>query len=171
MEHQDRAMFSFTRFKCVYECIYEYLFWIVATATSYLVRSSTEHTHCCCCDTAAATALFGMSYQMWLPCLCWWCIGHGGLVQNMYEYSCLVLIINRVRFSCLLACFCALLPTFVFLSFFVHPRMFIYLRVPSSLQEPSATLKNNSTEFIVLVFSACVICTLPHLGIILSSFV
>jgi len=70
----------------------------------------------------------------------------------------------------LLACFCALLPTFrfSFLSFrifFLHPGMFIFfvsLRLCSS-----HLLLSASTYFIVRVLSACVICTLPHLGILL----
>ena len=69
----------------------------------------------------------------------------------------------------LLACFCALLPTFRF-SFFFFPYSYVFpasrhvyrLRVPSSVQQPSATL----SRFIVRVLSACVICTLPHLGIV-----
>ena len=70
----------------------------------------------------------------------------------------------------LLACFCALLPTFrfsfSFLIFFVHPGMFIFfvsLRLCSS-----HLLLRASTYFIVRVLSGCcVICTLPHLGILL----
>ena len=71
-----------------------------------------------------------------------------------------------------LACFCALLPTFrfsfffsFFSYFFLHPDMFYLLRVPSSVQQPSATL--SKYVFLVRVLSACVICTLPHLGIVL----
>ena len=70
----------------------------------------------------------------------------------------------------LLPCFCALLPTFrfssrPFLIFFLHPGMFIFfvsLRLCSS-----HLLLSASTYFIVRVLSACVICTLPHIGIIL----
>ena len=73
-----------------------------------------------------------------------------------------------------LACFSALLPTFGFaLSFFffsyffsLHPGMFIFfvsLRLCSN-----HLLLSASTHFIVRVISACcVICTLPHLGILL----
>ena len=73
----------------------------------------------------------------------------------------------------LLACFCALLPTFRFSFFFpffslffpLDPGMcilFVSLRLCSS-----HLLLSASTYFIVRVLSACVICTLPHLGIIL----
>ena len=68
--------------------------------------------------------------------------------------------------------FCLLLPTFrfsFFSSFFpyffsLHPGMFIFvsLRLCSS-----HLLLSASTYFIVRVLSACVICTLPHLGILL----
>ena len=70
----------------------------------------------------------------------------------------------------LLACLCALIPTFVFRSsflflicFFLHPGMFIFvsLRLCSS-----HLLLSASTYFIVRVLSACVICTPPHLGIL-----
>ena len=70
-----------------------------------------------------------------------------------------------------LACFCALLPTFRFLfSFFSyffsrHPGMFMFfvsLRLCSS-----HLLLSASTYFIVRVLFACVISTLPHLGILL----
>ena len=72
-----------------------------------------------------------------------------------------------------LACVCALLPTFRFSFFFsffsyffsLHPGMFIFfvsLRLCSS-----HLLLSASTCFIVCVLSACVICTLPHLGILL----
>ena len=70
-----------------------------------------------------------------------------------------------VRFCCLLACFCTLLPTFLFFfSYFcsLHPGMFIFsvfLRLWSS-----HLLLSASTYFIVRVLSACVICILPHLG-------
>ena len=70
----------------------------------------------------------------------------------------------------LLAWFCGLLPTFrfsflSFLIFFLHPSMFIFfvsLRLCSS-----HLLLSASTYFIVRVLSACIICTLPHLGILL----
>ena len=69
----------------------------------------------------------------------------------------------------LLACYCALLPTFrfSFLPFllFLHPEMLIFfvsLRLCSS-----HLLLSARTYYIVRVFSACVICTLPHLGILL----
>ena len=71
----------------------------------------------------------------------------------------------------LLACFCSLLPTFRF-SFFssyffpLHPGMFIFF---VSLRLCSIhLLLSASTYFIVRVLSACcVICTLPHLEILL----
>ena len=76
----------------------------------------------------------------------------------------------------LLACFFALLPTFrfrfsflSFLIFSLRPGMFIFfvsLRLCSSHLILSAR-----TYFIVRVLSACVVCTLPHLGIILFLFV
>ena len=72
----------------------------------------------------------------------------------------------------LLACFCALLSTFrfsfffsFFPIFFLHPGMFIFfvcLRLCSS-----HFLRSASTHFVVRVSSPCVICTLPHLGILL----
>ena len=72
----------------------------------------------------------------------------------------------------LLACFFALLPTFrfrfsflSFLIFSLRPGMFIFfvsLRLCSSHLILSAR-----TYFIVRVLSACVICTLPDLGILL----
>ena len=72
----------------------------------------------------------------------------------------------------LLTCFCALLSTFRFSFFFsffsyffsLHPGMFIFvsLRLCSS-----HLLLSASTYFVVRVLSACVICTLPHLGILL----
>ena len=71
----------------------------------------------------------------------------------------------------LLACFCALLPTFrfsfFFLIFFLHPGMFIFvsLRLCSS-----HLLLSASTYFIVRVPSASVVCTLPHLGILFFLF-
>ena len=70
-----------------------------------------------------------------------------------------------------LACFCALLPTFrfSFLSFFsLHPGMFVFfvsLRLCSS-----HLLLSASTYFKVRLLSARVICTLPHLGIPFYSF-
>ena len=74
-----------------------------------------------------------------------------------------------VRFSCLLAfvpCFLLLVFRFSLLCFFsLHPGMFIFfmsLRLCSS-----HLLLSSSTYFIVRVLPACVICTLPHLGIVL----
>ena len=65
------------------------------------------------------------------------------------------------------SCFCALLPTvrFSFPMFNLHPGMFIFfvsLRLCSS-----HLLLSASTYSIVRVFSACVFCNLPHLGILL----
>ena len=72
----------------------------------------------------------------------------------------------------LLAGFCALLPTcrfsfFLFFLFLFFPasRYFYLLRVPSSVQQPSATL--SKYVFYSTCSSACVICTLPHPGITL----
>ena len=67
-----------------------------------------------------------------------------------------------------LACFCALLPTcrfsfFFSLFFFLHRGMFIFF---VSLRLCSNLLLSDSTYFIVHVLSACVICTLPRLGIL-----
>ena len=66
---------------------------------------------------------------------------------------------------------CFLLFVFLFflaLVFSPSSRYVYLLRVPSSVQQPSATLSKyvfyGST---VRVLSACVICTLPHLGILL----
>ena len=73
----------------------------------------------------------------------------------------------RVRFSCLLLCLASYFSFFVFLfflSFFPASRYVYLLRVPSSVQQPSAAL--SKYVFIVRVLSACVICTLPHLGIL-----
>ena len=71
----------------------------------------------------------------------------------------------------LLACFCPLLPTFCFsfiffLIFFLHPGMVIFF-VSLRLCSSHLLLLSASTYFIVRVFSACVICTLPHFGILL----
>ena len=72
----------------------------------------------------------------------------------------------------LLACFCALLPTFrfsflfSFFSYFFPASRYVYLlRVPSSVQQPS-TLSKYIRIFIERV-CARVVCTLPHLGILL----
>ena len=69
----------------------------------------------------------------------------------------------------LLLCRASYFSFFVFFSFFsflfpLHPGMFIFvsLRLCSS-----HLLLSASTYFIVRVLSACVICTLPHLGILL----
>ena len=79
----------------------------------------------------------------------------------------------------LLARFCALLPTFRF-SFFISfsfliffpASRYVYLRAPSSVQQPSATLSKHVLEyFIVRVLPVCVICTLPHLEIFRFLFV
>ena len=76
-----------------------------------------------------------------------------------------LLLWRRLAYDLLLACCCALLPTFrfsffvYFLVFFLHPGMFIFflsLRLCSSHMLLSA-----STYFVVRVLSACVICTLP----------
>jgi len=71
-------------------------------------------------------------------------------------------------------CFLLFVFRFSFLSFLtfffpLHPGMFIFfvsLRLCSS-----HLLLSASTYFIVRVLSACVICTLPHLGILWFSFV
>ena len=68
----------------------------------------------------------------------------------------------------LFACFCAVRPTFrfssfvSFLIFFLHPDMFVFF---VSLRLCSIHLLLSArTYFIVRFLSACVICTLPHLG-------
>ena len=80
----------------------------------------------------------------------------------------------------LLACFCALLPTFRFSFFFSFFSYFFFLHpgIPVCLSSScpfvrlcsSHLLLSASTYFIVRVLSACVICTLPHLGILLLFF-
>ena len=81
---------------------------------------------------------------------------------------------NALSTIFLLACFCALLTTlrfsffFSFLSFLIfslHPGMFI-LFVPLRLCS-SHLLLSAGAHLIVRALSACVICTLPHLGIVL----
>ena len=71
----------------------------------------------------------------------------------------------------LLACFCALLPTFrfsVFFSFLFFPCIPVCLSsCPFVCAAAICCSPHVSTYFIVRVLSACVICTLPHLGIIL----
>ena len=64
-------------------------------------------------------------------------------------------------------CTCQYLNTQIF--FFPASRYVYFPRVPSSVQQSSATLSKYipGTYFIVRVLSACVIYTLPHLGIIL----
>ena len=90
----------------------------------------------------------------------------------------------RVRFSALLLCLASYFSFFVFFSFSyffsLHPGMFIFfasLRLRSShlLLSLQVTIKTNllaellsaSTYLIVRGFSACVICSLPHLGFLL----
>ena len=70
---------------------------------------------------------------------------------------------------------CFLLFVFYFiLSYFFPASRYVYLlRVPSSVPQPSATpRKYVRTYFIPVarVLSACVICTLPHLGILAFLF-
>ena len=77
----------------------------------------------------------------------------------------------------LLACFCALLPTFrfsLFFSFFSHffpASRYVLSSSCPFVQQPSATLSKYQVRtkyFIVRVLSACcVICALPHVGILL----
>ena len=62
-------------------------------------------------------------------------------------------------------CFLLHVFRFSFLIFFPASRYVYLLRVPSSVQQPSATLSKYLYVFIVCVLPACVICTLPHLGI------
>ena len=81
------------------------------------------------------------------------------------ERGAFLLLWRRLEYD-LLACSCALLPTFFF-SYFFPASQYVYLCVPSSVQQPSATVLSASTHFIVRVLSACVICTLTHLGILL----
>ena len=72
--------------------------------------------------------------------------------------------------ACLLLCLASYFSFFVFsflsvLIFFPASRYVYLLPVHSPVQQPSATL---SAYFMVRVLSACcVICTLPHLGILL----
>ena len=74
-----------------------------------------------------------------------------------------------VRFSCLLAFVPYLLLflfRFSFFSYFFPASRYVYLLcVPSSVQQ--SLLLSASTYFVVRVLSACVICTLPHLGILM----
>ena len=64
---------------------------------------------------------------------------------------------------CLLLCLASYLSFFFSFIFFLHPGMFIFvsLRLCSS-----HLLLSASTYFIVRVPSASVVCTLPHLGIL-----
>ena len=68
---------------------------------------------------------------------------------------------------CLLLCLASYFSFFVLLFFFFFPasRYVYLLRVPWSVQQPSATLRKY--VLIVRVLAACVICTLPHLGVLL----
>ena len=69
-----------------------------------------------------------------------------------------------------LACFCALLPTlrFSFLSFLIcFPFISVCLSSSCPFVCAAAICYSAGTYFIVRVLSACVICTLPHLGILL----
>ena len=65
-------------------------------------------------------------------------------------------------------CFLLLVFRFSFLFLFFPASRYVYLlRVPSSVQQPSATL-SKYVFIVVRVLSACwVICTLPHLGFLL----
>ena len=65
----------------------------------------------------------------------------------------------------LLACFCALLPTFRFSFLFSFHTFFP--GIPVCLSSSHHLLLSACTYFIVRVNSASVICTLPHLGILL----
>ena len=56
-----------------------------------------------------------------------------------------------------------------FSCFFLHPGMFIFFVFLSLCS--SHLLLSATTRFIVRVLSACVICTLPHLGILLFFFI
>ena len=77
---------------------------------------------------------------------------------------------DALSMTLLLACFCAPLPTFrfsflSFLFFSLYPGMFIFfvfLHLCSS-----HLLLSGSTYFIVRVLSGCILCTLPHLRILL----
>ena len=87
-----------------------------------------------------------------------------------YDYCGVAMETPWVRFACLLAFVpCFLIFVFRFCSFFYYyfsciPVCFIFvsLRLCSS-----NLLLSESTYFIVRVLSACVICTLTHLGILL----
>ena len=86
-----------------------------------------------------------------------------------YDYCGVAMETPWVRFACLLAFVpCFLIFVFRFCSFLYYyfsciPVCFIFvsLRLCSS-----NLLLSESTYFIVRVLSACVICTLPHLGIL-----
>ena len=72
---------------------------------------------------------------------------------------------RRLEYDFLAFVPCFLLFVFLFFFFFLHPGMFIFfvsLRLYSSYLLLSA-----DTYFVVRVLSACVIRTLPHLGILL----
>ena len=75
----------------------------------------------------------------------------------------------------LLACFCALLPTFVlrlgFLSYFFPASRYVYLRVRSSVQQPSATLSKYVFDRTCSFFCLSCHLYLPHLGILQFLFV
>ena len=77
--------------------------------------------------------------------------------------------------ACLLLfvpCFLLLFVFLLFLFLFFPASRYVYLpRVPSSVQQPYAALSKYVLYVIVRVLSACVICTLPHLGILLFLFV
>ena len=81
---------------------------------------------------------------------------YGNAFSTIFLLACFYLYLASSYFS-FFFCF--------FSSFFLHPGMFIFLvslRLCSSHMLLSA-----STYVIVRVLSACVICTLPHLGILL----
>ena len=61
---------------------------------------------------------------------------------------------------------CFLLFVFLFLFFSLHPGMFNFF-VSVRLCSSHLLLLSASTYFVVRVLFACVICTLPHLGIVL----
>ena len=79
-----------------------------------------------------------------------------------------------VRFSCMLAFVPCFLLCVLFVLYFFSASRYVYLRVPSSVQQPSANLREDvlRTEYVtVRVLFACVTCNLPHLGILSFLFV
>ena len=84
------------------------------------------------------------------------------------KISCYGDALSTIFLLAIVPCFLLFVFRFSFLSFlfFFPASRYVYLlRVPSSVQQPSATL--SKYVFYSTFLSACVICTLPHLGILL----